>query len=218
MSANAQVAAALHRMGDEANEALEERFYKSLDIVKREASRLARMSDAMIALEVASSGYSEKSELDVGYLFQTTAELYRTLVEHCGNRLVIHIPDVQVQGDGAARVMGNADGLSQVLINLVCNANEHTKNGDITVKMARDARSMTVTVSDTGEGIAPGALQTIFERRPLVGTSGEVGGMGLSICRDIVLNHGGKIWIESEPGVGTSAFFTLPVLRGDDRG
>jgi signal transduction histidine kinase len=212
MSSNAQVAAALHKSG--VSGAGEEKFYRSLDIVKREASRLARMSDAMVALEVASSGYSDKSELDAGELVRTTAEIYRTLVEHYGNRLEI---DILGERSGTPRVVGNADGLSQVLVNLVSNANEHTQDGVIGVKMSFEAGIITVSVSDNGEGIAPEALPNIFDRRPIVGKSGEVGGMGLSICKDIVTSHGGRIWIESEIGAGTTVFFTLPA-RGGARG
>ncbi|MDR3321148.1 MAG: hypothetical protein LBS93_01780, partial [Synergistaceae bacterium] len=176
MSSSAQVAAALHRKG--VSGSLEERFYKSLDVVKHEASRLARMSDAMVALEVASSGYSDRSELDAGELFRTTAEIYRTLVEHYGNRLEIDISDIFDKADSCPRVAGNADGLSQVLVNLISNANEHTKDGEIRVKVSFEVGVITVSVSDNGEGIAPEALPKIFDRRPIVGKGGEVGGMG----------------------------------------
>jgi signal transduction histidine kinase len=108
-------------------------------------------------------------------------------------------------------VDGDADGLSQVLINLISNANEHTENGEITVTALSDGQAVTVTVTDNGEGIAPEALPGIFERRPRMGGSGEAGGIGFSICREIIKKHGGRIWVESEQGAGTSVSFTLPL-------
>jgi len=69
---------------------------------------------------------------------------------------------------------------------------------------------VTTEVSDAGEGIAPELLRQLFERR----VKGEPGGgMGLLICRAIAESHGGSIWIDSEPGKGTTASFSVPALN-----
>jgi signal transduction histidine kinase len=183
-----------------------------LDAIRRESSRLARMSGAMIALEIASMEFNEMNSLDVGGLFRTVSDIYKTLAEHSGNRLTVDIPD------GLPRVTGNADGLSQTLINLISNANAHTKGGEIRLRVSYDAGAITVELSDDGEGLPPESLPGIFERRPRSAGGTEAGGIGLSICKDIIEAHGGAIWIESEPGAGATVRFTLPAEgRADER-
>jgi signal transduction histidine kinase len=88
------------------------------------------------------------------------------------------------------------------------NADKHTENGAVTIRAESSGGDITVTVSDTGAGIEPDLLPRIFER----GVYGEGGesGFGLAICRDIITAYGGKIWIDSEPGKGTAAAFSLP--------
>jgi signal transduction histidine kinase len=200
ISAKAQLVASLFKKGGDLSKICE-----MLDRVKDEAGRLARMSDAMIALELAGSAFNEMSDVDAGYLLREIPSEYEILAERSGNQLV---SDVQ---EDMPHILGNADGISQVLINLIANANEHTRDGKITVSAAYDGEAVAVTVADNGEGVPPEALPGIFERRPLRAPDGEVSGIGLSICRDIVTNHGGRIWMESSPGVGTVVRFTLPV-------
>jgi signal transduction histidine kinase len=147
--------------------------------------------------------------VDLAYLFREITAAYKILAERSGNRLVSDIPD------DIPHIRGNADGLSQVLINLIANADEHTSGGEITVSAVCDGETITASVSDNGEGVPPEALPGIFERKPLRARDGGVNGIGLSICRDIVTNHSGRIWMESSPGAGTAVYFTLPVQRGE---
>jgi signal transduction histidine kinase len=199
MSANAQLSDALLRSGGSLP-----KIYAALGVVRKEASRLARMSDTMIALEAASGEFSEMSGVDAARLIRNIADIYRTLAEHSGNRLTADIPD------DMPRVMGNADGISQVLINLISNSNAHTKGGEIRVSMSRGDGAVTVAVSDNGEGVPPEAVSEVFKRRPRLRKDGVPGGIGLSICKEIIDLHGGRIWMESGQGVGTTVCFTLP--------
>jgi signal transduction histidine kinase len=180
-----------------------------LDAIREESNRLARMSGAMIALEIASAEFNEMSGLDVTGLLRTVSEIYGTLAEHSGNLLTADIPD------GLPRAVGNADGISQVLINLISNANAHTNGGEIRLRVSHNASAITVEVSDDGEGIPPEAMERIFERRPRRERETRAGGIGLSICREIIGAHGGAIWVESEPGAGTTVRFTLPAESRD---
>jgi signal transduction histidine kinase len=181
-----------------------------LDAIKEESIRLARMSGAMIALEIASSEFKEMSSLDVTGFIRTVSSIYRTLAEHSGNRLTVDMPD------GLPRAIGNADGISQVLINLISNANKHTKDGEIRLAVSYNSGMFTVEVSDDGEGIPPEDLKKIFDRKPHRGHGAEAGGIGLSICKDIIEAHGGSISMKSEPGAGTTVRFTLPAEGGPD--
>jgi signal transduction histidine kinase len=103
--------------------------------------------------------------------------------------------------------------LVQVLNNLLENAIRHTpKGGSITVRVERDGTAARFAVVDTGDGIAPGEVGKIFESfyQGAGGAGGRLG-LGLSISREIVHSHKGRIWVES-PGLGKGAsfLFTLP--------
>jgi signal transduction histidine kinase len=96
------------------------------------------------------------------------------------------------------------------LTNILQNAGAHTKNGTVAISAKKQGNIITVEVRDTGEGILPELLPHVFERG--VSTGGT--GVGLYLCKTVVESHGGKIWIESEPGSGTSVYYTLPVYEG----
>lgn len=107
-------------------------------------------------------------------------------------------------------VRGVAAQLEQVLLNVLVNAWQAMPcGGVITVRAwVPDARYVRVVVQDTGSGIAPTDLAHVFE--PFYTTKGERGtGLGLTVCRQLVENHGGRIQLESTPGVGTTVIIDL---------
>ncbi len=118
--------------------------------------------------------------------------------------------------DAIPSVPGDADALLRLFTNLLENAARHTPpGGQITISALSDARTATVTVTDTGEGVAPEHLPHVFERfyRADAARSGGRGGtgLGLAICRSITDAHGGTITLESRVGAGTVVRVTLPV-------
>jgi signal transduction histidine kinase len=105
--------------------------------------------------------------------------------------------------------------LAQVLLNLVGNAIKFTDTGGVAIKAAEVDGSFTVSVHDTGPGIAPSDQQKIFEEFKQADNSvtkrkGGTG-LGLSIAKRIIEMHGGRIWVESELGKGSTFAFTVPV-------
>ena len=117
-------------------------------------------------------------------------------------------------GEVSLRV--NPDSIFQALINLIINANRHTKEGNIRLAIQTGPENgfVTVSVSDDGEGIDPERLPDLFQR----GTSGDgSSGIGLPICKEIVEEHGGRIWITSKKGKGTVVRFTLPISKGEQQ-
>jgi signal transduction histidine kinase len=120
-------------------------------------------------------------------------------------------------------IRGDRDRLVQVMVNLISNAVKFTAEGAVTCRArlqaeaARgpDVREILVSVQDTGIGIAPGDYDKVFEQYVQVGerpTDAPKGtGLGLPICKEIVEHHGGRIWVESALGEGSTFFFTLPV-------
>lgn len=109
-------------------------------------------------------------------------------------------------------VFADASRVGQVLSNLVGNAIRFTpEGGTVSIQASRDGKGVLFAVQDSGVGIAPEDLPYVFDRfwqSKRMNRSGA--GLGLAIARGIVLGHGGKIWIESSPGNGTVASFTLP--------
>jgi nitrogen-specific signal transduction histidine kinase len=117
-------------------------------------------------------------------------------------------------------VLADPDRILQVLINLIDNAIKFTpSHGSVMVKACMvdaDPGFVYVSVSDTGRGISPEARALIFERMyqdPNATDNSRKGlGLGLYIARELVRLHGGRIWVESQPGHGSAFSFTLPVL------
>jgi signal transduction histidine kinase/CheY-like chemotaxis protein len=103
----------------------------------------------------------------------------------------------------------------QILLNLLSNAAKFTDEGTITVRVVQQGTEVFISVSDTGIGIAPENLQIVFEEfRQVEGSSNrryEGTGLGLAICRRLIELHGGRIWVESELGVGSTFTFALPI-------
>jgi signal transduction histidine kinase len=113
------------------------------------------------------------------------------------------------------RGRGDERRLSQVLLNLVGNALKFTEAGDVRVKAGFEDGQFRVAVADTGPGISPSDQERIFEAFQQVDSSltrkkGGTG-LGLSIARRIVELHGGRLWVESVPGKGSTFSFTVPV-------
>jgi len=111
-------------------------------------------------------------------------------------------------------VMADATRVQQVVVNLLHNAIKFTPSGgNVTVRAMQQDREVRFSVSDTGIGITAEDLSRIFERFYKVdrsrATSGT--GLGLAIARHLVEAHGGRIWVESEVGQGSTFHFTIPL-------
>jgi len=114
-----------------------------------------------------------------------------------------------------------ADGprVGQVLSNLVSNAIKFSTEGaKIVVSVREQDNSIVVGVSDNGRGIAREHLSRVFDRYWQAEDTKHTGmGLGLSIAKGIVEAHGGKIWVDSELGKGSSVSFTLPLATLDTK-
>ena len=110
---------------------------------------------------------------------------------------------------------GDERRLVQVLLNLVGNAIKFTDKGEVAIKATMSDGSFTVAVRDTGPGIAPSDQDKIFEefqQADNAATKRKGGtGLGLSIAKRIIGMHGGRIWVESDVGKGSTFAFTIPV-------
>ena len=119
-------------------------------------------------------------------------------------------------------VDGDERRLRQVVYNLLSNAVKFTPGGGcIDVASSRVNGEVRVSVTDTGPGIAPEDHERIFEefQQTDVGVDQREGtGLGLALSKRLVELHGGRIWVESEPGQGSRFVFTLPIEQGSRHG
>jgi len=105
--------------------------------------------------------------------------------------------------------------LRQILYNLLSNGAKFTQpGGEVLVDAVVEGNTVRITVSDTGIGIVPEERTQIFEKFYQVGLTPigvrEGTGLGLAICKQLVEMQNGTIWVESEPGQGSTFHFTLP--------
>jgi PAS domain S-box-containing protein len=112
-------------------------------------------------------------------------------------------------------VFADPDMLKTILLNLVSNAIKFTNSGGkITINAEQNSENVIISVSDNGIGIPPENLAKLFDISEVLttkGTAAETGtGLGLLLCKEFVEKHGGKIWVESEVGKGSTFSFTIP--------
>lgn len=105
--------------------------------------------------------------------------------------------------------------IRQVLLNLVSNGLRFTEQGGVTVRLQKGEEALLFCVQDTGPGIAEEDIPKVFEEFRQVGSDGwrrrEGAGLGIPISRRFIELHGGRMWVESRVGEGTSLHFTLPL-------
>lgn len=167
-----------------------------------EIMRLSRMTGGMLSLNALADN-ADKAKLDLSSLLKNTCEMMQLMFARKGNQLTLHAENDLI-------VFGSADMLSQVLINLLQNANVHTSNGLIEVEAYLKGSLIHIAVKDNGSGISPLLLPHIFDRS----TDTDKSAAGLFLCKTIIEYHGGTIHIESKVSEGTTITFTLPVYQG----
>lgn len=142
-------------------------------------------------------------------IVEAALESFRDLAARKGVSLVDAMPD------GLPDVRADSEKIRWVLNNLIGNALKATaEGGAVTVEAVRSGNFVEFSVRDTGEGIPPEYLEKIFDRFVQVeGRDVEVRGtgLGLTVSREIVRDHGGDIWADSIPGAGSTFTFTLPI-------
>jgi two-component system, OmpR family, phosphate regulon sensor histidine kinase PhoR len=183
-----------------------------LGIIRDHAIRLARLTDDLLKLARIEAGKLEVQLVPVGVL---------ELVERCAETALLKSHQKQIALEvevppNLPRVRGDAGLLREVLQNLIDNAIQYTPDGgQIQVSAEAKAHEVVMAVTDTGIGIPLTDQERIFERfyRVDAARSREAGGtgLGLSIAKHIVEVHGGRLWVESEVGLGSKFSFTIPI-------
>ncbi|MBN2019697.1 MAG: PAS domain S-box protein [Sedimentisphaerales bacterium] len=186
-----------------------------LSIAQRNIDRLSRLINDVLDFQKLQSGRAKFNMQDnsINGVIET---VYNTMLKAVKKNGV----DFRLALDGSLpRTTFDSDKMIQVLTNLVSNAMKFTEKGGITISTRRIENSIRVTVADTGCGIKQEDLSKLFQQFQQLASSKnrKTGGtgLGLAISKDIVEKHGGRIWVESEFGKGTSFHFLLPIKSAD---
>jgi signal transduction histidine kinase len=186
---------------------------KFLEIITKEAERLTRLINQVLDLSKIESGRAEwhQSQLDLRELINDALAGMGRAFDEKGIRVELRLPPA------VPRVAGDQDRIIQVLLNLLSNAVKFCEpgKGRIEVALAEGDGWLRVDVRDNGPGISREDQAVIFDKFRQAGdtlTNRPQGtGLGLPISRQIIEHHGGRLWVDSEPGAGACFSFTLPL-------
>jgi signal transduction histidine kinase len=199
---------------EEAEDEGMETFVSDLKKIHGAGKHLLALINDILDLSKIEAGRMELdlAEFNLPGAIDNTLTLVRERAHRRGIKLERKI-DAQVD-----KIHGDERKVKQVLLNLLSNALKFTPDGGrVDVKARRDADNIVVTVHDTGIGIAAEDQGAVFEEFRQVGrhyTNKQEGtGLGLALTRKFVELHGGRIWLESEPGKGSTFTFTIPIKR-----
>ncbi len=174
---------------------------EQMDALIRDLLDVNRLDAGRLAIAAA--------PVDPSVLLTDSLQTLRPLVEEKGIDL-----DLQIE-TALPKVLADRERIQQTLSNLVGNAIKFSSPGSkIVVAVRSDRDGAVISVLDSGTGIAVEHLPRVFDRYWQSSRTNRQGaGLGLAIAKGIVEAHGGRIWIESRPGEGTTASFTLPLAE-----
>lgn len=182
-----------------------------LEISHRNADRLVLIINDILDLEKISTGQLEFNleETDIAELLRETSAANSSLEQRHGVRIQVETTDAPMQ------VTTDPNRVIQVLTNFLSNAAKFSKPGErIIIRAEENDDELRISVSDRGQGIPASEEHKVFQRFADLSNSkrAEKGGtgLGLSVCKAIVENLGGKIGFDSREGFGTTFYFTLP--------
>lgn len=190
----------------------EERRTEMVNTIQQETKRLTRMTTEFLDLARLESGRT-RLQMELFDLGAVVADAVETVKPQAGAR-TINLT-LEISPPTLPQVKGDHEKLKQVLLNLLTNAIKYNNEGGaVKVSAIQYDEHITVSVADTGFGISEENLPHIFEKFYRVAdhegvTQGT--GLGLAVAKRIVEGHGGKIWVESQAGQGTTFSFTLPI-------
>jgi signal transduction histidine kinase/ActR/RegA family two-component response regulator len=187
---------------------------RATDIMERQLRQMVRLVDDLLDVSRINTGkFTIKSgRVELKAVVNDALEVVRPYIELHGHELAIDLPDRPVF------LNGDATRLAQILSNLLNNAAKYTnRGGRVGLRATVDDRTLTVVVSDTGIGIAPDMLDTVFEMFVQVDSTLERSvaglGVGLSLARKLVELHGGSIEAQSAGlGHGSQFVVRLPIV------
>ncbi|MGE0679316.1 MAG: ATP-binding protein [Candidatus Binatia bacterium] len=185
-----------------------------LQVILNEGTRLTNLINDFLDIQRIESGQQTYhfETITLTSLLRDALEVFRA--DESQHSLRLEAPD------NLSPVRADADRLHQVLANLVSNAIKFSpKGGTVIIRARQTADQIVVEVADQGVGIPPDVITQLFQKfyrvdntetRSIGGT-----GLGLALVKDIITAHSGQVWVESQLNVGSSFFFSLPIVRHD---
>lgn len=182
-----------------------------LKVILRNSQHLSKLIDDVLDLSQIDAGQMAltREHVALAEIIEAAAVAVRPLYASKGLSL-----DIEVAAD-LPPVFCDPTRIREVVLNLLSNAGRFTERGGVRVRAWQEGEDVLVSVADTGPGIAPAEQERLFQ--PFYQTDGSIRrryggtGLGLSISKSFVELHGGRMWVESEPGRGTTFFFRLPM-------
>lgn len=149
-----------------------------------------------------------ENDVNLQKMFTSVSDVADSLLAEKSVQLVTETePDLPL-------ILGDKRRIRQIMLNLVSNACKFTEEGEVKLSLKREGENILFTVKDTGPGIAPEDHEVIFDTFHQTKHGIEQGGgtgLGLPISRRLAEIHGGKLWLESEPGQGATFYVSLPI-------
>jgi signal transduction histidine kinase len=183
-----------------------------LGIIVSETERLTRLVNQVLDMAKIESGHAEwhTADIDMRELVQHAVDATGQLFRDRGAVVEFEVPEA------VPVVQGDHDRLLQVMLNLLSNAAKFVPAGEgrVTVRLGSDATQIRVDVTDNGPGIPAGMENVIFQKFRQGGderSRPQGTGLGLPISRQIVEHYGGRLWLASNSGAGSTFSFTLPL-------
>ncbi len=186
---------------------------ENLKVVISEGERLTTLINDVLDLAKIEAGKMDWNQEDVAMpeVVERAISATTSLFEQKNLKLIRDIdPKIPI-------ITGDTNKLIQVVINLISNAVKFTDKGSVTCRIKQVGNEIITSIQDTGMGIAEEDFGAVFEQFKQIGgdtlTDKPKGtGLGLPICKEIVEHSGGRIWVESEVGIGTVFSFALPFV------
>jgi signal transduction histidine kinase len=190
----------------------DQKVEKMIQKIASSSQYMLHLVNDLLDLSVIDAGQMQLKleKMDLSTLVKRSCELNDALAE---SKKIALTCDVQ---DFTPQVHCDTNKIEQVLHNLISNGVKYSKEGSsIRVGLKVDQNQAVVSVKDNGKGIPKGDQNNLFKmfgRTSVKSTAGEPStGLGLAIAKKIVEGHGGKIWFESQEGLGSTFFFSLNV-------
>ena len=188
----------------------EELVRRGLDVVLNEADRLSGLVEELLDFSRIESGRLSvvSQPLNISQLLSESADMYTELARQQGIELIFTRPSEELQ------VMGDADRLKQVFINIIDNAVKYTESGgQVLINQLHEEGCARIVVSDTGVGIPAQDIDRVKEKFYKANKVVRGSGIGLAVADEIIKQHHGLLFIESTEGVGTTATIVLPIYE-----
>lgn len=181
----------------------DESVKKGLQTIVAQVERITKVMNQLLSF--ARRRPPERRALGLKEVVETSVEIFQERLAHNRIRVVLDIEDA------CAPIYADPDQMHQVLINLIMNAiHAMPSGGELRIGIRSYQDGVCLTVGDTGQGIPPDALTHIFEPFFTTKEFGKGTGLGLTVVKGILEEHGGTIAVKSEPGKGTTVTILLP--------